>query len=97
MDKQIIAAQIDGSANPCPNMAKIVGNCVEDSINHVLETSEPTILPTVDGNMVLMKEQAYLYFLSKCTEDELWDLGFLGCSEKHARPVNVPIFRKPAG
>ena len=38
-------------------------------------------------------EEAYKYFLSKCTEDELWDLGFLGCSEEHVRVANVPNVR----
>ena len=25
--------------------------------------------------------------LAKCTEDEMWDLGFLGQSEKHVKKV----------
>jgi hypothetical protein len=47
-------------------------------------------------NLYVISEQAYKYFLSKCTEDELWDLGFLGQSEKHVRPADVSILRKLA-
>ena len=94
MNDNAIAEELLGTERPCPDLAIVVGSCTEDSVDHVLETGEPTILPTTNGNLVLMTERAYKYFLSKCTEDELWDLGFLGASEKHARPVDVPLLWK---
>lgn len=89
MNEQQVAEML-GTDKPCPDIAKVVGKTVSESVDYVLETSEPTIIPTTSGNLVLLTEQAYKYFLSKCTEDEMWDLGFLGNSEKHARPVGVP-------
>lgn len=38
----------------------------------------------------MLTEQAYKYLLSKCTEDEAWDLGWLGQSEKHVVSVDMP-------
>ena len=66
-----------------------------DAVSHVVETSQPASIPVADGDdLYIISEQAYKYFLSKCTEDELWDLGFLGQSEKHVRPADVSILRK---
>lgn len=44
---------------------------------------------TQSSNVYMLTEQAYKYLLSKCTEDEAWDLGWLGCSEKHATKVDM--------
>ena len=43
-----------------------------------------------DQPVYILSEQAYKYMLSKCTEDEMWDLGFLGQSEKHMKKVELP-------
>ena len=97
MNKQNIAAQFDGSETPCPDLSKKINGSLMDAVSHVVETSQPASIPVADGDdLYIISEQAYKYFLSKCTEDELWDLGFLGQSEKHARPVDVSILRKLA-
>ena len=83
MNKQIIAAEVDGSKNSCPDMALEFN--IEDGFEYVNNTNSPAKI----GELYLITEQAYKYFLSKCTEDELWDLGFLGCSEEHVRVANV--------
>ena len=94
MNKQIIAAEVD-SENPCPDMAKDLSHA--ESFLYVALTGSPAkvgIIPVANEfqsqNLYVISEQAYKYFLSKCTEDELWDLGFLGCSEEHVRVANVP-------
>ena len=43
-----------------------------------------------DQPVYILSEQAYKYMLAKCTEDEMWDLGFLGQSEKHVKKVELP-------
>ena len=98
MNKQIIVAEIDGSENPCPDMAKDLSHA--ESFLYVALTGSPAkvgIIPVANEfqsqNLYVISEQAYKYFLSKCTEDELWDLGFLGCSEEHVRVANVPNVR----
>lgn len=98
MNKQIIAAEVDGSENPCPDMAKDLSHA--ESFLYVALTGSPAkvgIIPVANEfqsqNLYVISEQAYKYFLSKCTEDELWDLGFLGCSEEHVRVANVPNVR----
>lgn len=98
MNKQIIAAEVDGSENPCPDMAKDLSHV--ESFLYVALTGSPAkvgIIPVANEfqsqNLYVISEQAYKYFLSKCTEDELWDLGFLGCSEEHVRVANVPNVR----
>ena len=81
------------SANkPCPDMAKDLSHT--ESFLYVAETGSPAkvgIVPVANEfqsqNLYVISEQAYKYFLSKCTEDELWDLGFLGQSEKHVKKV----------
>ena len=40
-------------------------------------------------SVYIMTEQSYKYLLSKCTEDEAWDLGWLGASEKHAESRSI--------
>lgn len=94
-----LAVELLGLDKPCPDMAKEMSHV--DSFLYVAQTGSPAkvgILPV--GNefspqkLVVITERAYEYFLSKCTEDELWDLGFLGASEEHARSVDVPILRK---
>ena len=40
-----------------------------------------------EQHLYVMTEQAYIYMLSKCTKDELWDMGILGQSEKHVKKV----------
>lgn len=101
MNKQNIAAQFDGSETPCPDMSKEMSHV--DSFPYVAETGSPAkvgIVPMGNEfqpqNLYVISEQAYKYFLSKCTEDELWDLGFLGQSEKHVRSADVSILRKLA-
>lgn len=101
MNKQNNAAQFDGSETPCPDMAKDLSHA--ESFLYVAETGSPAkvgIVPMANEfqsqNLYVISEQAYKYFLSKCTEDELWDLGFLGQSEKHVRPADVSILRKLA-
>lgn len=43
-----------------------------------------------DKPIYFMSEQAYKYMLSKCTEDEAYDLGILGQSEQYVKSVGIP-------
>ena len=43
-----------------------------------------------DQPVYILSEQAYKYMLAKCTEDEMWDLGFLGQSEKYVKRSELP-------
>ena len=57
----------------------------------VSKTKQPAHFPTESGeSLYLLTEQAYKYLLSKCTEDEAWDLGWLGQSEPHAISKSMP-------
>lgn len=97
MNKQNNAAQFDGSETPCPDVSTRISGSLMDAVSHVVETSQPASIPMAGSeDLYIISGQAYKYFLSKCTEDELWDLGFLGQSEKHARPADVSILRKLA-
>lgn len=87
--------QIDellGTNKPCPDLSKRINGSVMDAISHVVDTNQPAVIPMAGSeDFVIITEQAYKYFLSKCTEDELWDLGFLGASEKYARASQSPF------
>lgn len=79
---------ITGENKPCPDVSKEIIMPLS-AIHNTIKSSTPskTYLPddTDKSNpVIIMKEEAYLYMLSNCTEDELWDLGFLGESEEHA-------------
>lgn len=99
MQKQWDQAQLMlGTDKPCPDVSKEVIMPLS-AINHVIKTGIPTrtYLDEDKSNpVVVMSLQAYQYMLSKCTEDELWDLGFLGQSEEHAQRVDLPSKFKAA-
>lgn len=38
----------------------------------------------------IITEQAYKHLISKCNHTDLWDLGYLGCSEKNIKKVEMP-------
>lgn len=66
------------------------------AINHTIKTSTPTrtyLNEDKTNPVIILTEQAYKYLLSKCTEDEAWDLGWLGQSEEHAvsRPMHPKL------
>lgn len=65
---------------------------VSHALIHVLETKEIASSTYGDRNEIvyIMTEQAYKYMLSKCTEDEAFDLGILGQSEQHMKSVGIP-------
>ena len=85
---ETLADELLGLNKPCPDISKELD--MENAFEYVNNTHSPAKI----GDLYLISEQAYKYFLSKCTEDELWDLGFLGSSEEHARSVDVPLLRK---
>lgn len=88
-DQQI--EEMLGTNKPCPDLSKEVIMPLS-AINHTIKTGTPTItyLDEDKSNpVVVMSLQAYQYMLSKCTEDELWDLGFLGQSEEHAQKMDM--------
>ena len=78
---------------PCPDMSEEV-QTEYDAFTYVLNTSgvsrihlKPLSQEFEAQNLYVMTEQAYKYMLSKCTKDELWDMGILGQSEEHVRKV----------
>lgn len=79
---------------PCPDVSKRIDGSVMDALSHVVDTNQPAIIPMVGNDLVVITEQAYKYFLSKCTKDELWDLGFLGQSEKHIKSASVSTLQE---
>lgn len=83
----------------CPDMSESI-ETITKAVDYVLRTGSPAVVQygiTDDQGKEIVKpvylltEQAYKYMLSKCTEDELWDLGFLGCSEEHVKSVEMPF------
>ena len=64
------------------------------AFKHVNSTKEPVYINNVIEQQVepiyLLSKQAYLYLISNCTQDEAWDLGWLGQSEQHAKKVPMP-------
>ena len=80
-----------GTNKPCPDLSE--EHSLESGSEYVLKTkgvAKVDLLPLANEfkgtkSLFIISEQAYKYFLSKCTEDELWDLGILGCSEEHVR------------
>lgn len=79
-----------GTNKPMPDMSKEFSH--EEAFEYAASTGSPAkvgVLPIADEfesqNLYVISERAYKYFLSKCTEDELWDTGFLGCSAEHVR------------
>lgn len=87
-----------GTNKPCPDLSKEVIMPLS-AINHTIKTGTPTITYLNEDKsnpVVVLNQQAYQYMLSKCTEDELWDLGFLGQSEEHARKSDMPDSFKKA-
>lgn len=72
---------------PLKDMSINCDTCIKALIS-VSKTKQPAHFPTESGeSLYLLTEQAYKYLLSKCTEDEAWDLGWLGQSEEHTKSV----------
>ena len=78
---------------PCPDMSE-EAQTEHDAFTYVINTSgvsrihlKPTSQEFEAQNLYVVTEQAYIYMLSKCTKDELWDMGILGQSEKHVKKV----------
>ena len=78
---------------PCPDMSE-EAQTEHDAFTYVINTSgvsrihlKPTSQEFEAQNLYVVTEQAYKYMLSKCTKDELWDMGILGQSEEHVKKV----------
>lgn len=78
---------------PCPDMSEEAQTEYE-AFTYVINTSgvskihlKPLSQEFEAQNLYVMTEQAYKYMLSKCTKDELWDMGILGQSEEHVKKV----------
>jgi plasmid maintenance system antidote protein VapI len=77
-----------GEADSCPDMA--IPCCTYEVADRTVNrTSQPAKV----GDKVLMTEQSYKYMLSKCTRDELFDLGWLGNSEEHVVVTSQNVLR----
>ena len=81
---------------PCPDMSEEAQTEYE-AFTYVINTSgvskihlKPLSQEFEAQNLYVMTEQAYKYMLSKCTKDELWDMGILGQSEKYVKKVELP-------
>lgn len=81
------------STEPLQDVAKLFTSTLA-AFKHVNSTKEPVYINNVIEQQVepiyLLSKQAYLYLISKCTQDEAWDLGWLGQSEQHAKKVPMP-------
>ena len=78
---------------PCPDMSE-EAQTEHDAFTYVINTSgvsrihlKPTSQEFEAQDLYVVTEQAYKYMLSKCTKDELWDMGILGQSEEHVKKV----------
>lgn len=64
------------------------------AFKHIAFNGSPVYLSNVIDNqpfnIYLISEQAYKYIIKHFTEDDKWDLGWLGCSEEHSRKVEMP-------
>ena len=74
-------------------------NNVEKGAEVTLETNSPTLVNygiyDSEGKeivlpVIMIPEEAFHYLMSKCHEDELWDLRFLGASEAHIKVKEMP-------
>ena len=81
---------------PCPDMSE-EAQTEHDAFTYVINTSgvskihlKPSSQEFEAQNLYVVTEQAYKYMLSKCTKDELWDMGILGQSEKYVKKVELP-------
>ena len=90
------ANSIVGANKPCPDVSQ-EAKTEYDAFTYVINTSgvskiliKPHSQEFEAKNLYVMTEQAYNYMLAKCTEDELWNLGFLSQSEKHMKKVELP-------
>ena len=81
------------STEPLQDVAKLFTSTLA-AFKHVNSTKEPVYINNVIEQQVepiyLLSKQAYLYLISNCTQDEAWDLGWLGQSEQHAKKVPMP-------
>lgn len=86
----------------CPDVA-VTHEYIHKGAEYTLKTQEPSLVQygiTDDQGkehvspVYLLTERAYKYMLSKCTEDELWDLGFRGCNPDHIKTVKSPLLFK---
>lgn len=96
---QVINQFQEDEYKPCPDMSESI-ETITKAAEHVLRTGSPAVVQygiTDDQGeehvspVYLLTEQAYKYMLSKCTKDELWDLGFLGNSEEHVVKLQMPF------
>ena len=90
---QVINQFQEDEHTPCPDMSE-EAQTEHDAFTYVINTSgvsrihlKPTSQEFEAQNLYVMTEQAYKYMLSKCTKDELWDMGILGQSEEHVKKV----------
>lgn len=76
---------------PCPDVSVKFTGYLRGPLAQAHEEGRPVKENIYnDVSVYILSEQAYKYMLSKCTEDEMWDLGFLGQSEKHVKKVELP-------
>lgn len=72
------------SNEPCPDVSVKFTGYLKGPLAQAHEEGRPVKENIYDDvSVYILSEQAYKYMLSKCTKDEMWDLGFLGQSEKH--------------
>lgn len=57
---------------------------VEEATNYVVETNSPAHVVVNGKELTLIPNDAYKKLTSSLEEDDVWYLGFLGSSEKHA-------------
>lgn len=75
---------------PCPDLAQKVDALTDTVVDAVAKEGTPLQILSSDGSPVyVITEQTYKYMLSKCTKDELWDMGILGNSETHVKKAPV--------
>ena len=85
------ANSIVGANKPCPDVSVRFTDYLRGPFAQAHEEGRPVKeFVYNDQPVYILSEQAYKYMLSKCTEDEMWDLGFLGQSEKHMKKVELP-------
>lgn len=95
----LLADHLTGAMHPCPDMAEPIETITKGAENTLRNGSVSIVQYGITDEqgkeyvqpVYLLTECAYKYMLSKCTEDELYDMGILGQSTEHIVKVEMPF------
>lgn len=96
---ELLSNHLTGAMYPCPDVSEPIETITKGAENTLRNGAVSVVQYGITDDqgkehvspVYLLTEQAYKYMLSKCTKDELWDLGFLGNSEEHVVKSQMPF------